>query len=503
MVAGVVDMRGHHAGRAQRSRTKGVAAQPDAGGNAAPSASARWAAGLLLGAAAVIDVAYAREASLTVLLVFGPFVASALLPPRDTAVTAAAAVVLASGLGWVNQTFGTSEYAVRVAAVGAGGALAIRLASERTRRERQLRQVRRVAATAQEAILRPLPPSLGRLAVAARYVSASSEAHIGGDFYEALETPFGTRLVVGDVRGKGLDAVRLAASLVGEFRSRACTERRLAEVVRHVERVGASGAEEFAEDFATAVFAQVSDASVELIRCGHPEPLLASTRGAVALELPATTPICLGADPTASAAVRLGHGERILLYSDGAIEARDASGRYFDLRSSLERTGGMTLEDALDVVLDDLRRHCGGEIGDDVVLVLAELNPDEGPPWGADRPLSGVGRPTAAPSPVQVPRPRRGSAPRPAPSETGQGLANADHGDGSHHGDGQTNEGEIEDLRGAEGVSHHTANHRSAHSQQQRGPDRQVLTARCQQSDDANDHSKKDETDHASTSLRP
>ena len=55
-----------------------------------------------------------------------------------------------------------------------------------------------------------MPPALGSLRLAVLYASASAEASIGGNFYEALETPHGVRLLVGDVRGKGLDAVRLA-----------------------------------------------------------------------------------------------------------------------------------------------------------------------------------------------------------------------------------------------------------------------------------------------------
>src|SRR5215212_4141793 len=43
------------------------------------------------------------------------------------------------------------------------------------------------------------------------YLSAAEEALIGGDFYDAAFTPHGLRLIVGDVRGKGLPAVQLAS----------------------------------------------------------------------------------------------------------------------------------------------------------------------------------------------------------------------------------------------------------------------------------------------------
>jgi sigma-B regulation protein RsbU (phosphoserine phosphatase) len=52
------------------------------------------------------------------------------------------------------------------------------------------------------------------------YHSAAEQAAVGGDLYEVLDSPWGVRLLVGDVRGKGLDAVRLANRVLGCFRAR-------------------------------------------------------------------------------------------------------------------------------------------------------------------------------------------------------------------------------------------------------------------------------------------
>jgi sigma-B regulation protein RsbU (phosphoserine phosphatase) len=68
------------------------------------------------------------------------------------------------------------------------------------------------------------------------YASASAEASIGGDFYEALETPHGVRLLVGEVRGKGLDAVRLAGVVLGSFRDAAQEHPDLTGVVAALDR---------------------------------------------------------------------------------------------------------------------------------------------------------------------------------------------------------------------------------------------------------------------------
>jgi hypothetical protein len=78
----------------------------------------------------------------------------------------------------------------------------------RIRRERTLAEVTSVAMAAQEALLPPLPDRVGSIRVGMRYFGAAAEARIGGDLYAAVETPYGTRVLIGDVSGHGLGAVR-------------------------------------------------------------------------------------------------------------------------------------------------------------------------------------------------------------------------------------------------------------------------------------------------------
>ena len=336
------------------------------------SDSGRWIAGATTVVAAAVDLLYGTEASLIVPLVFGPFVASALASVRDTVVVAATATVLGVLLGWPDHTVGTSAHVVRVASVAVGGCLAVALAQRRTAREAKLRAVTRVAEVAQQAILHPLPPEIRGVALAARYCSASSEAQIGGDFYEALDTPWGLRLIVGDVRGKGLDAVHLASVFLGEFRSRAVSEPALGEVARLVDAAGGRHLGQAGEDFATAIFVQLDGELATIVRAGHPPPLVADQHDAHPISTTASLPLCLGTEGIAERA-RIPAGARVLFYSDGALEGRDADGTYFDLASSFRRhLLAPGLATVLEGVLDDLQRHCQHGISDDVVLVIAE-----------------------------------------------------------------------------------------------------------------------------------
>ena len=71
----------------------------------------------------------------------------------------------------------------------------------------------------QHAILRPLPAEIGGMAFASHYQSATTQALVGGDLYDLAMTQFGPRFIIGDVKGKGLDAVGRCAAVLAVFRS--------------------------------------------------------------------------------------------------------------------------------------------------------------------------------------------------------------------------------------------------------------------------------------------
>lgn len=68
-----------------------------------------------------------------------------------------------------------------------------------------------MAEVAQRVLLRPVPRRAGHLRAAVSYTSAMAEARIGGDLYEVVTGPSGVRVIVGDVQGKGLEAVETSA----------------------------------------------------------------------------------------------------------------------------------------------------------------------------------------------------------------------------------------------------------------------------------------------------
>ncbi len=110
------------------------------------------------------------------------------------------------------------------------------------------------------------------------YLAAAAEARVGGDLYEVTRTQFGIRLIVGDVRGKGLDAVEIAADVLGVFREVAHEVYTLAEVARRIDASLARRPAAPLEEFVTAVLAEIDPAagSLTIYNCGHPPPLVLS-----------------------------------------------------------------------------------------------------------------------------------------------------------------------------------------------------------------------------------
>ena len=62
-------------------------------------------------------------------------------------------------------------------------------------------------------------------------------ALVGGDLYEVVETDSGVRVILGDVRGKGMEAVQMAATVLAAFRRVAVTAPSLTAAARHLDDV--------------------------------------------------------------------------------------------------------------------------------------------------------------------------------------------------------------------------------------------------------------------------
>ncbi|MCH0543000.1 serine/threonine-protein phosphatase [Streptomyces sp. MUM 203J] len=256
---------------------------------------------------------------------------------------------------------------------------------------RELRQIKAVAHAAQQVLLRPLPPCLDGLSLAATQLSSVRGAAVGGDLYEVVATPYGVRVIIGDVRGHGLAAFGAVAAVLGSFREAAHEEPGLGGVLRRLDRalqryVGerardecahGPGANPSAEEFVTVLLLDVRrNGDLMVLNCGHPWPY---RLGYGAERLSAGDPLPpLGAFPLPDTlpvqrCARLLPCEALLLHTDGAEEARDAAGRFFPLEEVLVRAARSAPHRAPAAVVEQVRTsllaHTRGRLADDVALV--------------------------------------------------------------------------------------------------------------------------------------
>jgi serine phosphatase RsbU (regulator of sigma subunit) len=295
----------------------------------------------------------------------------------------------AFGIATEDRTLAQSVHAASVLAIVLISVIGATSVMLRNRQERALADARLVSEVAQRILLRSIPERIGPVRAAVHYAAAAAHARIGGDLYEVVQTRYGVRAVIGDVRGKGLAAVETAAAILGAFREAAHQEPALDRVAAWLadslgRALHENGGEHDGsdEEFVTLVLVGVrSDAVGEIVNCGHPAPLLLRRGTPVRfLDPPQSVPPLgvLEPEDVAPPVLRLvlQAEDRLLLYTDGVIEARNRWGVFYPLA---ERVPDCASAESPAVVLDrlheDVRRHVGHQLGDDAAMLLLQYAP--------------------------------------------------------------------------------------------------------------------------------
>jgi serine phosphatase RsbU (regulator of sigma subunit) len=201
---------------------------------------------------------------------------------------------------------------------------------------------------------------------------------IGGD---AFDYSCGRNLITGgvfDAMGRGVNAARVSALGVSAFRNGRRCGRDLAEQARFIH--GAL-VEHFDRDgFMTGqlIGVDLDDPGHSLIvNAGHPAPLLQREGGIEALALDVDYPF--GApfeNPLSSQPLELARGDRLILFSDGVVEARPDDGEPFGddrLIEALQQLRSMSARETARRLISEVRAHRAGELTDDATLMIVDL----------------------------------------------------------------------------------------------------------------------------------
>ncbi|MGW7611092.1 PP2C family protein-serine/threonine phosphatase [Streptomyces sp. NPDC054766] len=310
-----------------------------------------------------------------------PLIAAPLYSLRGTVLTGVLAVgavlVVHSVLDIVLQVDAVTE----VLTVATAAVLAVLINIVVRRGDERLASVREIAEFAQRAVLPEPEARIDGLDVAARYEAAQEDAFIGGDLYAVQDSPHGVRLIVGDVRGKGMTAVAAVAVVVGAFREAAEEEATLEAVAGRLERAltrpgTRHESPDAFEEFTTAVLAEIPHGEdvVRVVNRGHPPPLLLHPDGTLVTLAAEVFALPLGMGelgtwPDRTVQGRFPRGAMLLLHTDGLSEARDPRGTFYDPAAWLAGRVFPGPEALLTALSEAVRRHTGGALTDDMALL--------------------------------------------------------------------------------------------------------------------------------------
>ncbi|SCF60591.1 PP2C family protein-serine/threonine phosphatase [Streptomyces sp. Ncost-T10-10d] len=255
----------------------------------------------------------------------------------------------------------------------------------RLRHAAEIARLRSAAVALQRQILRPLPILTEQIFAHGIYTPIEEDRLVGGDIYEVVQSPYGTRLIIGDVQGKGLAAIGAGFAVLGAFREAAIREPTLTGVVDALEDAVArhntfSAQTGEIERFVTAlVLGFDGEDRVQAVNCGHLPPRL--LHDGVARPVPLRrTSVPLGmAELSAEARVAepldFPPGATLLVFTDGVTEARDASGAFYPLDARLAHWAAHGPREVLDALHADLESFSGGVRRDDIAALALRRAP--------------------------------------------------------------------------------------------------------------------------------
>ncbi|WP_327686006.1 SpoIIE family protein phosphatase [Streptomyces sp. NBC_00467] len=213
-------------------------------------------------------------------------------------------------------------------------------------------------------------PQVAGTELAVRYLPASAHAEIGGDFYEALSTPQGLLLAIGDVVGHSL----VAATVMGEIRHALRAYALEAHPPHRIlERLEALLAHTRPGLTVTVCLVLIDNdrRHAHVANAGHMPPLLLGDDGHTRYLQQHGPLLGLGLPHPPATTVSTPQGTRIVLITDGLVEVRSE-----DLDNSLEafRVAAGNGPADLDALCDALLENFGQDKDDDIALLAARLD---------------------------------------------------------------------------------------------------------------------------------
>ncbi|MFD8733601.1 PP2C family protein-serine/threonine phosphatase [Streptomyces sp. NPDC059618] len=223
-----------------------------------------------------------------------------------------------------------------------------------------------------------LPQSPGA-ELAVRYLPAAATTEIGGDFYEAVTTPQGLLLAVGDVVGHSLQAAMVMGEIRHALRAYAAQNLPPHVLLQHLDHLLGLHQPGWTATVCI-VLVDADHARLHVANAGHLPPLLLEP-GAAPRYLREHGPLLgLGLPQPVAVSHRLGPGSRLVMVTDGLVETRDTD---LDKRLGLLSTVVAQGPGEPEALCDHLVDAFGKDPDDDIIVFAARLRPPGPPASGA------------------------------------------------------------------------------------------------------------------------
>ncbi|QMU80349.1 serine/threonine-protein phosphatase [Streptacidiphilus sp. PB12-B1b] len=228
----------------------------------------------------------------------------------------------------------------------------------------------KLALTLQRTFLPDRLPDTPGVELAVRYLASASQTEIGGDFYEAVHTPAGLLLAVGDVAGHSLQAAVVMGELRHALRAYAAEGHPPHTLLERLDHLLVQHQPGWTATVCIALLEPGND-RIHLANGGHLPPLLVSPDGE-ATQLRGHGPLLgLGLPQPTATAHAIAPGGRLVMITDGLIETRtsDIVDRLDTLRRAV--ADGPAEPDALCTALLET---FGNDQEDDIIIFAARMN---------------------------------------------------------------------------------------------------------------------------------
>jgi serine phosphatase RsbU (regulator of sigma subunit) len=199
---------------------------------------------------------------------------------------------------------------------------------------------------------------------------------IGGDTFDYAVAPSDLTVSVSDAMGHGLRSAILASLAVTSMRN---ARRRGEGVVEQAASAATNLAQQFAgEYFVTLALLQIDvpSGAVAMVNAGHPLPILVRDGVVSTAQVPASPPLGMFADTFyVPERLQLRPGDRLILISDGIIEAKPVGGEALGesgLHALLRDMSNLSAVETVRQVTAAAVTHRAGDLQDDATAVCLD-----------------------------------------------------------------------------------------------------------------------------------